>query len=343
MLENSPVPFAVYQFIDRRVVTLALSKGFCELFGFDDRDEAYYVMDNDMYRSTHPDDVARIADAAFRFATEGGEYNVVFRFATEGGEYNVVYRSKAENSDLVSVIHAQGRHVYTETGARLAYVWYTDEGEYTESRAEGSVNLNSSFNQMLREGSMSRKIHYDTLTGLPNMTYFFELAEAGIRKSMMDGREPAILFMDFCGMKAFNNKWGFAEGDKLIRAFGHLAADEFSNENCARFGQDHFAVLADADGLEERLNRLFQACTLLNGGNTLPLRVGVYRVTGEEELEIGTICDRAKIACDLNRNTRVSSLRYFDGKMLEEAEKKQYIIDFMDETTRDARNCGDDL
>ena len=270
-LENSPVPFAVYQFIDRRVVTLILSKGFCELFGFDDRDEAYYVMDNDMYRSTHPDDVARIADAAFRFATEGGEYNVV-------------YRSKAENSDLVSVLHAQGRHVYTETGARLAYVWYTDEGEYTESRAEGSVNLNSSFNQMLREGSMSRKIHYDTLTGLPNMTYFFELAEAGIKKSMMDGREPAILFLDFCGMKAFNNKLGFAEGDKLIRAFGHLAAEEFGNENCARFGQDHFAVLADADGLEGRLNRLFQECALLNDGNTLPLRVGVYRVTGKRSL-----------------------------------------------------------
>ena len=125
-LENSPVPFAVYQFIDRRVNTLILSKGFLDLFGFEDREEAYFVMDNDMYRSTHPDDMSRIADAAFRFATEGGEYNVV-------------YRSRAENNGRVTVIHAQGRHVYTETGERLAYVWYAVEGDYEEEEGENEV------------------------------------------------------------------------------------------------------------------------------------------------------------------------------------------------------------
>ena len=37
MLERLKQPFAVYQFVDRRVVTLVLSDGFCELFGYDDR------------------------------------------------------------------------------------------------------------------------------------------------------------------------------------------------------------------------------------------------------------------------------------------------------------------
>ena len=320
-LENSPVPFAVYQFVDRRVVTLIVSQGFCDLLGFDDRDEAYAVMDNDMYRSAHPDDVARIADAAFRFATEGGEYNVV-------------YRSKKENGNKIMIVHAQGRHVVTETGARLAYVWYSDEGEYTEKTEDGSDSLNLSYNQMLREGSMSRKIHYDTLTGLPNMTYFFELAESGIKNLVMSGKRPAILFLDFCGMKAFNNKWGFAEGDNLIRAFSHLLADHFGNENCARFGQDHFAVLAEADGIEERLEKLFEASASLNDGNVLPIRAGIYPVP-EDVLEIGTICDRAKIACDLYRSTQVSGFRYFDEKMLAEAEKKQYIIDNLDRALKE--------
>jgi len=315
-MENSPVPFAVYQFIDRRVVTLILSQGFCDMLGFQDRDEAYYVMDHDMYRAAHPDDMARIADAAFRFATEGGEYNVV-------------YRSKAEDDGRVMVIHAQGRHVYTETGVRLAYVWYSDEGEYVEKAGEDSVDLSRSYNQMLREGSMGRKIHYDALTGLPNMTYFFELAEAGIKNMAMSGKMPAIVFMDFCGMKGFNSKEGFEEGDRLIQAFGHLLADQFGNENCARFGQDHFAALMDADGIEERLNKLFEAGTLLNDGNALPIRAGIYRVTGED-LEIGAICDRAKMACDVNRSVQVSCFRYFDEKMLQDAEKKQYIIDNLD-------------
>lgn len=41
-------PFAIYQFIDKRVVTLILSAGFCETFGYTDRTLAYYDMDHDM-------------------------------------------------------------------------------------------------------------------------------------------------------------------------------------------------------------------------------------------------------------------------------------------------------
>ena len=39
-LEHLSVPFAVYQFLDKRVVTLALSDGFCRLFGYEDRAQA---------------------------------------------------------------------------------------------------------------------------------------------------------------------------------------------------------------------------------------------------------------------------------------------------------------
>ena len=77
-MEASPVPFAVYQFVDKRVVTLILSDGFCDLFGYTDKAQAYYDMDHDMYKTTHPDDVARIADEAVRFATQGGKYEVVY-------------------------------------------------------------------------------------------------------------------------------------------------------------------------------------------------------------------------------------------------------------------------
>ena len=106
MLERLRQPFAVYQFVDRRVVTLALSDGFCRLFGYDDRAEAYYDMDNDMYKDAHPDDVARIANAAIRFATEGGHYEVI-------------YRTRVRNGSDYRIVHATGEHVYTDTGVRL--------------------------------------------------------------------------------------------------------------------------------------------------------------------------------------------------------------------------------
>ena len=71
-LESLQQPFGIYQFIDKRVVTLVLSDGFCELFGYADRKTAYAEMNADMYKDAHPDDMARLANEALRFATEGG-------------------------------------------------------------------------------------------------------------------------------------------------------------------------------------------------------------------------------------------------------------------------------
>ena len=309
-MEASPIPFAVYQFISKRVVTLMLSDGFCRLFGFQDRAEAYSVMDSDMYRETHPDDVARVADAAVLFATKGGKYDVVYRTRT------------MDRRDYL-VIHAQGEHILTETGVRLAYVWYTNEGVFSPDGEKEGEALNRSFNRMLREGSMVHKNHYDPLTGLPNMTYFFELGEAGLKNMAGQGKKGAVLFLDLCGMKAFNSKSGFSEGDKLIQEFGHLLAAQFSNESCARFGQDHFAVFTEAEGIEERLCTLFEQCQTLNHGNNLPVRAGIF--LADQETEIGKACDQAKIACDMNRNSLVSCYNYFDTRMLADAENRQYI------------------
>ncbi|MCR5788371.1 MAG: diguanylate cyclase [Lachnospiraceae bacterium] len=114
--ERLKVPFAVYQFVDGQVVTLILSDGFCEMLGYRDRNKAYFEMDHHMYKDTHPDDVERISNEAFRFATEGGEYNVI-------------YRTRIPGTSRYRNIRAIGEHVMTDTGFQLAQIWYTDEGE----------------------------------------------------------------------------------------------------------------------------------------------------------------------------------------------------------------------
>ena len=189
-IESSCVPYAVYQFIDKHVVTLALSKGFCELFGYEDFKTAYYLMDNDMYRDTHPDDKARIAEAALAFTKEENTYDVVYR-TKKNGTYHTV--------------HAYGRHVYKD-GIRIAYIWYSDEGEYVETAdGDGSkISFEHLFN------TNEHRFSYDFLTGLPSMTYFFELVDAYRCGARQKGETPALLFMDFSGMYTFNRKNGFA-------------------------------------------------------------------------------------------------------------------------------------
>ena len=68
VLEGLEQPLAVYQLIDGHIITLAVSDGFCRLLGYEDRGQAVYDMDHDMYKDTHPDDKERLAAAAWRFA-----------------------------------------------------------------------------------------------------------------------------------------------------------------------------------------------------------------------------------------------------------------------------------
>ncbi len=112
--ENSVVPIGVYQLVEGRVVTLAASDGLCELFGYKSRAEAIGKMDCDMYWNVYPDDRKRALERAEAFIKEDKPYNLVCRVKKENG-----YR----------LIHTRGKHITTETGERLAVIWYIDEGD----------------------------------------------------------------------------------------------------------------------------------------------------------------------------------------------------------------------
>ena len=314
--ERLTVPFAVYQFVDKHVVTLALSDGFCQLFGYDDAAKAYFDMDNDMYKDTHPDDIARIANAAYLFATEGGNYEVL-------------YRSKVIGSSDYRIIHAYGKHVYTDDGIRLAHIWYSDEGIYMDDSDPQEMGLNQALSDALHENSYISANQYDYLTGLPNMTYFFELAEAGKARAQEKGVKPVILYMDFSGMKFYNMKRGFAEGDKLLQSFAKILAEIYGNEHCCRISADHFTVITEQDGLDDKLQKMLHECKEMNGGNTLPLHVGVY-VGQNENIHTSVACDRAKLACSSLSGKYETAISYYSQDLSDDTANKQYIIENLD-------------
>ncbi|MCR5507913.1 MAG: GGDEF domain-containing phosphodiesterase [Lachnospiraceae bacterium] len=315
-VERNCVPYAVFQFLDERVVTVAVTSGFAELFGYDDTSSACKLMDTDMYRDVHPDDSSRLADIA-----------VCFALGDEGEEYDTVFRAKIRGE--YRIIHAFGRHIYPEPGLRLAVIWFSDEGVYGESGEVNPHSLNLEYRSMLNRGSIYHEMNYDFLTGLPSMTYFFRLADAGRRLMNEKGLETALVYADISGLKYFNKKYGFAEGNKIITGFAKILAGYFGNENCSRFGQDHFAFYYKAEGLEAVLDSVIEDCGRINGGNTLPVRFGIYLdPTGNTEVSIA--CDRAKYACNSHRDDNRSYYIRFDDSMLEMELRRQYILDNLD-------------
>ena len=316
ILENMGIPFAIYQFIDKRVVTIALSQGFCDEFGFRSREEAYSVMDNDMYRAVHPDDKTRAADAAYRFAAFDAPFDVVYRTRT------------LKDPDYI-ILHSYGKSIYPEPGVRLCMVWYAFEGHFAPDQGSYQSILNQALNRFLTEESQYRGTYYDYMTGLPNMAYFYELAEAWRKRMREEKKDTAIIYFDLTDLKRFNIRYGFSEGDRLIRAVASILAKHFSSESCARLAQDRFAAFAPEEGLKEILEAVIADCAVANGGKTLPIRIGVYpdRI---EAVEIGTARDRARMAADSRKKSKKSYYSFYDLEMMAQEKNRQNIIDNLD-------------
>ena len=310
-LEHAPTPLAVYQYVDKHVYTLALSDGFCELFGYRDKADAYRMMEQDVCYNIHPDDVARVNEAMRRFIAESGRYEVIFR-------------ARKHREQAYRILHGVGKHIYAKTGERLAYVWFTDEGEYTDNKDTQDSAFNRAFNSALHEESILKASYFDNLTGLPNLSHFFELAEAGKDVMLRSGGSAALLYIDLDGMKYYNHRNGYAEGDKLLQGLAKLLGRTFGSEYCCHIGADRFAVYTKEEGLEEAVGRLFAEAEALNEGKSLPVRVGIYSAQ-IEDVPISSAYDRAKIACDAIGKSIASRYNYYSLKLRDEVKRRQYF------------------
>lgn len=116
IFEHAEHAIAVYRFADGRVKTICISDGlYAMMHTAEERDKEALIRryDTDMYRNVVPEDAARIAAEAKRFATEGGRYDVV-------------YREKVYQRNYYTLTHAVGYHHYLSDGSRIAVIVYTD-------------------------------------------------------------------------------------------------------------------------------------------------------------------------------------------------------------------------
>lgn len=298
--------------MEKGVDTLAVSDGFCELFGYGDHAQAYARMDQKMFSSIHPDDAP-------------GFTNALLRFGLDSERLDVHYRAKMEGSSHYKVIHMSGEHMISDDGLRLAQIWFADEGEYEEGDADPRHGICKAF----LEKNLERATRYDFLTGLPNMSHFFELCEFGKKAMLEKGGKPALLYIDLSGMKSYNHKYGFSEGDKLLKYFAHLLSQHFRTENCCHINADRFAAFADETGLEAQLDHLFQAWEAAQVNMHLPICVGIY-TNQMEDVPVGMAYDRAKIACDALKSVLTSSYKFYNDAMSDKLAKQQYVIENFD-------------
>ncbi len=311
LLERMTIPLAVFQYLEQRIVPLVFSKGFCAMLGYEGPDQAYLDLERDLFLDIHDDDKSMVAASALR-AVRGD------------GHFDVVYRTKQRNGPDHRIIHAKGEPMRAEDGTRLEQVWYTDEGSYSEENGKKTPKLNDVFSRVIRESTIARSGRYDSLTGLPRTGLFSEMTKTKKETDPEEAESYVLLFLNFSGLKFYNHRFGFPEGNRLLAAFAGCLSNRFGSEYCSRLAEDHFVALAKAEGVEGELARLFRESEKLNGGNSLPVRVGICRDWYTDD-QIGYACDRAKDACDTLRNNYASGFAYYDPAMRREVRQRQEI------------------
>ncbi len=92
--------------------------------------------------------------------------------------------------------------------------------------------------------SLFHQANYDTLTDLPNRTYFYKQLDQSISRSQRSGEKFALFFIDLDQFKEVNDTFGHGYGDKLLQNVS-LRLTEVLRENdiLARLGGDEFTII----------------------------------------------------------------------------------------------------
>jgi diguanylate cyclase (GGDEF)-like protein/PAS domain S-box-containing protein len=116
-------------------------------------------------------------------------------------------------------------------------------------------------NLRLRENLRAQSIR-DPVSGLFNRRYLDETLPREIHRASRDGRNLGIIMCDLDRFKAFNDAYGHAAGDTLLRSFGDLVGKVVrAGDIACRYGGDEFVLIlldTSAETAERRAELLLR-------------------------------------------------------------------------------------
>jgi diguanylate cyclase (GGDEF)-like protein len=159
-------------------------------------------------------------------------------------------------------------------------------------------------NLMLRSDLRQLSIH-DPLTGLFNRRYMEETLEIEIRRAERTERPIGVIMLDIDHFKTFNDGFGHAAGDEVLRALGTLIRTHLrAGDIACRYGGEEFVLILTeasketayqrAENIRQRVEGLeVRYLDMALGPLTISLGVAIHPAHGRTRTEILAAADAA--------------------------------------------------
>lgn len=284
------VPGQAFEGVAVLIVRLDNLQRFISSFESRDVDAVRVVRENGIVlaNAVHPDDASPLAVQE----PSGG---AIERIDPAGAKYCV---ARVNGAPLTVVV--------TPSTAQTLYNWRRQaiwQGAlavaFALTLAVGSMALESALRSRYKALETLRKLSItDALTGLNNRRALDNRLDEEWRRAMRKNRQLSILFIDIDRFKLFNDEYGHAVGDDVLRRVAQAIGGQArrAQDMAARYGGEEFAVvLPDTDAQEaariaERVRHAVQGLRIAHAkseAGAVTVSVGCATVTAKAAVERG--------------------------------------------------------
>ena len=261
----------------------------------------------------HPDDVHQIENqiqAQTMFSEKRHDY-VRYRILTKQGEERYI-------EDFGHLLHWRN-------GKSFFYVFVVDVDE--------NEFFNRNRNSYAEAEILSANTDTDPLTGLFNMSFFYQNVQALLGSPEGRRQDISIIHFDIPNFKLYNERHGFRLGDELLCDLAKAIKRAFDKSTVSRFSDDHFVVCSTMEKAEVLNSVEAVYKTMLMAGDVnkkVRIKAGIYYLD-DKTTEVGLACDHARLACNSIKHRHDVYYSIYDDNLRHELRKQQYVVDHVDE------------
>ena len=170
----------------------------------------------------------------------------------------------------------------------------------------------------------------DQLTGLPNTNYFQSIAQKYLNELQESGQTPIVVFFDIYGRHAYNDHFGYAKGDQLLRTTARIIRAAFPNSLLVRFVEDHFVMVTADHNLLPKLKRVAKDVMDSTHGWSDGVHAGIYYCQ-EKIANPMTAVDNARKALKYMAGNRQQLCCVYDQKVKDKYDSRDYVLTHFNE------------